>query len=293
MAEIEVIKSASSNIVTSKDIYLNTGLIGPYNTTQDINVFLQDQNGATVNPLATTYAANNLNAVINIPSPSGVSLEFPFSSQFTSYSTGDTGWRTQNAWFYYTPPAYPAKYAKLKNTVTSEYFYELETPLTVNGITSTRRFVDLAGGQTWSVTGNLNIATLDKLTGLIFLRVPVNISTAGTWANAISNALSYSVTINGITYDDWYCMAKSEMDITFSVFATATNWIDPVSSAAIAQISATPSAILTADTAPSVTTSCLQTVFSTSGFLSQGIASKATLTNKFMIYVHDGRNLIS
>jgi hypothetical protein len=275
----------------TKDLYVNSGLIGPFDSTSDVNVFLEDSIGNPITPTGSALVGNDLTITANIPNPNGVALQFPIGDQFVSYRNGDTGWRVQNAWYYYIPPSYPAKFAKLKNTTTSDYWYTLETPLTINGVTSTERFVDASGIQGWSMLNNLNLSVVDKLTGLMFTRTRSGLSKS--WTQSIDDALAYSVVINGNTYSDWYLMSLQEAITIFGNYVTSPTWVDPISLQTIYafQNSAT---MHFSDTKN-------QGFFdqATYGFINTtvrdlqfGILSKATGLNT-QIFVHDVRNLIS
>jgi hypothetical protein len=140
------------------------------------------------------------------PAPSGVLFKTIEPSQYTSYLTGDEGWRAQNGFFDYTPPTNPAAVAELDYT-SANFFWVLKNPLVVNGVSSTTRFVDVNGIQAFSATGNANLVVIDKLTGLMFTKT---LLTAAVWGTAISNALAYSIIVNSITYDDWYVTSLNE-----------------------------------------------------------------------------------
>lgn len=291
-ANIYISAPASTPTILNQDINLNSVLQGQVGFNSPINVNLLDTLGNPVNPIATTLVGNNLTAALNIPQPSGVALQFPSASQYPSYTTGDTGWRVQNSFYFYNPPIYPAKFARLKNTTLNDYFYELETPLSVNGVSSTKRFVDLSGVQSWSLSNNLSVATIDKLTGLMFLRTPISVAPQ-SFDNAMASALSYSVTINGTTYSDWYCMGKGEADAIFSGFAGSPNWIDPTSLQTIASIPAPPTSLMLSDTYLDSTGSFHAYSFASNGFRTATITSKGNTNNHFAIYIHDARLLIS
>jgi hypothetical protein len=230
MAAIDVTGSGPG-ISLTKDIFVNNSLIGPFDASSDVEVFLQNGSGTPIVPTSSVLVGNDLTITANIPVASGVALQFPTGGQFTSYRTGDTGSRVQNAWFYYTPPAYPAKFARLKNTTTSEYWYTLQTALTVNGVTSTQRFVDASGIQSWSALNNLNLSVIDKLTGLMFTRTRSGLSRS--WTQSIDDALAYSATINGNLYSDWYLMSLVEATTIFGNYVTNPTWVDPTSSQTI------------------------------------------------------------
>jgi hypothetical protein len=141
--------------------------------------------------------------------PSGVLFKTIEPSQYTSYRTGDEGWRAQNGWYDYTPPSNPAAVAELDYTQTN-YFNLLKSPLVVNGVSSKTRFVDVNGVQIFSATGNANLVVIDKLTGLMYTKTKTTAANS-TWNGVIDDALSYSVVINGVTYDDWFVISQSEI----------------------------------------------------------------------------------
>lgn len=292
-ANIYISAPASTPTILNQDINLNSVLQGQVGFNTPINVNLQDTLGNPVNPIATTLVGNTLTAALNIPQPSGVALQFPSASQYPSFIKGDTGWRVQNSFYFYSPPIYPAKFARLKNTTLNDYFYELETPLSVNGVSSTKRFVDLSGVQSWSLSNNLSVATIDKLTGLMFLRTPISVAPQ-SFDNAMASAMSYNVTILGNTYSDWYCMGKGEADAIYSGFATGGNWFDPTSlGVVIASLPALPNSLLLSDTYLDATTNFHSYSFASNGFRTAAITSKNNTNNHFAVYIHDARNLIS
>jgi hypothetical protein len=139
--------------------------------------------------------------------PNGVLFETIKPSQYTSYRTGDEGWRVQNNWFNYTPPTNPKAVAELDFTQTA-FFNVLKSPLIVNGVSSTTRFVDVNGIQAFSSTGNADLVVIDKLTGLMYTRT--NVSSSLSWNGQIDSALSYSIVVNGVTYNDWYLCTRNE-----------------------------------------------------------------------------------
>jgi hypothetical protein len=213
----------------TKDLYVNSGLIGPFDSTSDVNVFLEDSIGNLITPTGSALVGNDLTITANIPNPNGVALQFPTPSEYTSFVTGDVGWRYQNGWFDYVPPTYPAKYAELDYTAGANSWFKLKTPLRVGGVLSTERFVDINGVQSWGILGNANVAVIDKLTGLMFTR---GFATWGgnNYTTHNTNALAYSVVINGVTYSDWYLMSLREWSSVFGGFLlTANSWVDPIS----------------------------------------------------------------
>jgi hypothetical protein len=196
-----------------------------------IDVNLEDSVGDPVTPTSVGLVGNTLTIeVASGSSPSGVLFKTIDAQQRTSYRTGDEGWRSQNGWFDYTPPTTPEVIAELDYTNTA-FFNVLASPLVVNGVSSTTRFVDVDGGQTFSATGNKNLVVIDKLTGLMFNRL--SIGGAADWNAAIDNALAYSVVVNSVTYDDWYLATKKEIENSFHLYAGINAHIDTLTSVAV------------------------------------------------------------
>ena len=277
----------------TKDLYVNSGLIGPFDSTSDVNVFLEDSIGNLITPTGSALVGNDLTITANIPNPSGVALQRSNPAYGTSFRTFDTGWRAQNGWFDYTPPAYPAKYAQLDTTLGANQWYRLKTALTVNGVTNTQRFVDLSGVQGWAALNNLNLAVLDKLTGLMFTRVPAS-SGGGSanWINQITTtAPAYSVTINGNTYSDWYVAGFDELQKFWGNYAPSGNWVDPISGLTIMNTNYTR--VCTADGNPNG--SAISAISYSAGGASGGFWSSTNTneTTNYYFYVHDVKNLIS
>jgi len=227
--------SGGTLVLPDTQINVNSVDEGDVVSVKTIDVNLEDSLGAPVVPTSVGLVGNTL--TIEVPSggsPSGVLFQFPHCSRYTSFRDGDEGWRLQNGWYDYTPPSNPATIAELDNSIGANFFYQLKNPLVVNGVSSVRRFVDVDGGQTWSATGNKNLVFIDKLTGLMYTRTDLD-GTNTTWNNAIDGALSHSIVVNSITYDDWYLMANPECISTFGSFCEITGgWTDPINSTTIA-----------------------------------------------------------
>lgn len=166
--------------------------------------------------------------------PSGVLLHFPVPEQYTSYRTGDEGWRIQDGWYDYTKPANPEKIAELDMTLGANYWARLATPLTVGGITSAIRFVDVNGVQVWGATDNVSKITIDKLTGLGFYRLETDFAGAVNWNTAIDDALAFSVTVQSVVYDNWYLASRVDFLALFGEVGATTSANsmirDPISS---------------------------------------------------------------
>jgi hypothetical protein len=289
MAGVDI-TGPGAGLALQKDIYVNTSLVGPFDATSDVEVFLEDTGGNPITPVSSVLVGNDLTITANIPVPSGVALKFPDGDQYPSYRNGDVGWRVQNAWFYYSPPAYPAKFAKLKNTTGAEYWYTLETPLTVNGVTSTERFVDASGVQGWPTLNNLNLSVIDKLTGLMFTRTINNVNR--NWNQSIDDALAYSVTINGNTYSDWYLISNYEVLQIFGRNVFVPNWQDPTTLQTIVQFN-NAATFFTADTINQPFNDFAQGVFLQTGRDMNFNSNAKTATVNSQFFVHDVRNLIS
>jgi hypothetical protein len=152
--------------------------------------------------------------------------------QYTSFQTGDEGWRVQNGFYNYTPPTNPKVIAELDFSIGANYFWKLKNPLIVNGVSSTERFVDLNGTQIFSATNNRNIAVIDKLTGMMFTRTDV-VGVALSWSLSVSEALIYSVVINSVTYDDWFLISMPEIVNVIQIGNTTNFQVDPITSATI------------------------------------------------------------
>lgn len=197
----------------NSDLYFNGALEGVITCGTDVNVILEDSGGNLITPDSVNLSGNDLTIVYDAPpAPAGVALQFPVPDAHTSYRTGDVGWRLQNGWFDYVPPVAPAKYARLNYSLGINYWYNLLTALTVGGTSNTLRFVDVDGGQTFSSTGNKDKVVIDKLTGLMWVRDPRVAGGANKlWDDAIDTALAYSVTVNGVTYDDWFLPSMTEI----------------------------------------------------------------------------------
>ena len=138
--------------------------------------------------------------------PDGVLFKTIEPSQYTSYRTGDEGWRVQNGFYDYIPPTNPKAIAELDFSNINANFV-LKNPLVVNGVSSTTRFVDINGVQIFTLTGNANLVMLDKLTGRMYTR---GVVLGGNWNEGIDAALSYSIIVNGVTFNDWYLYSTLE-----------------------------------------------------------------------------------
>lgn len=281
-----------SSTVLNQDIFLEGVLQGQVSYQSPIYVELQDGVGVPITPTSSTLVGNTLTATLATPTPSGVVLQFPNPSQGVSYRNFDTGWRAQNSWYAYTPPTYPAKYAQLDTTAGANSWYRLKTALTVNGVSSTQRFVDLSGVQGWAALNNLNVAVLDKLTGLMITRTPAS-SGGGSanWQAQFNTAASYSVTINGNTYSDWYLCGLAELAAIWGTYAGTTNFVDPFSSLTI--MNSNYSRICLADATANNSSYVCQGYSALAANGGIYLEMNTNVTTNYYFYVHDARNLIS
>jgi hypothetical protein len=222
----QLVKATEGLILPTQSIQNNGVASGFIPSVGTINV--------TTNAAPTSFTITGRTIDIVVPSgssPSGVLFKTIEARQRTSYRTGDEGWRSQNGWFDYTPPTTPAAIAELDYTNTN-FFNVLANPLVVNGVSSTTRFVDVFGTQAFSGTGNSQLASIDKLTGRMITRT--NSLVNADWNGTIDFAQSYSVVINGITYDDWYLASESEYIEFYHQYAGIGAHLDTLTSIQIA-----------------------------------------------------------
>jgi hypothetical protein len=204
------------DVVVDSDtpIVLNGTPLGDVKNWTPIAVNLEDSVGNPVAPVSSSLVGNILTVTTN-PNPSGIYFPSIYPDQHTSFRTGDEGWRFQNNWWDRINPALPSKFAELDLSLGVNAWWRLKSPLTVGGVSSTVRFVDVDGLQIFSSGSGKNLVVIDKLTGLMYARFPSG-NAAVTWANAIDNALAYSVTVNSIIYDDWFLACVSELCSIFN-----------------------------------------------------------------------------
>jgi len=225
----EAIPSGQSEdiIVGDSDITINSAAFSSTPATVDLNIVVKDGNGTAV--------GSKVGSEWIVPSgatQSGSLLQWVIGMEYTSFRTGDEGWRLQNGFYPYTPPTYPLTIAQLDLTLGVNYFWRLKQASTVNGVTSTIRFVDVDGGQTYSATGDKDRITIDKLTGLGFYRKVADLGGLKTWNNAVDDAVAFSTVVNGVTYNTWYIASLEDFRKIFGEEGSVSgnNMIDPLSS---------------------------------------------------------------
>jgi len=213
LSTTSIASGASANITApDSTITINSASFLAYPSGATSNILVKDGTG--------TQVGSKVGSEWIVPTGgvtlSGVLFKTIEPTQYTSYRTGDIGWRIQNGLLAYTPPTSPKGIAELDYTSTT-FFNVLKNPLVVNGVSSTTRFVDVDGSQTFSATNNKNLVVIDKLTGLMYTRL----SGAGviTWNDNIDNALAYSIVVNSVTYDDWYLACKEEYENVYHQYA--------------------------------------------------------------------------
>jgi hypothetical protein len=230
------VKATGSLVLPDSQINVNSVDRGDVVSVKTIDVNLEDSVGDPVTPTSVGLVGNTL--TIEVPSgggsPSGVLFQRPILQQYTSFANYDEGWRAQNGWnSAYTPPSTPAAIAELDYSLGANYWYRLKNDLIVGVVSSKVRFVDVDGGQTWPTTGNKNLITIDKLTGLGIYRANL---AATSWAAQLAAADALSITVDSVVYDEWYLMALCEYNQIFgSLFGTtAAQVTDQVTPATIA-----------------------------------------------------------
>jgi hypothetical protein len=273
------VKATESLILPDSQINVNSVDSGDVVSVKTIDVNLEDSLGAPVTPTSVGLVGNTL--TIEVPSggssPSGIEFQFPIPIQRTSYRTGDEGWRVQNGWYDYTPPAMPKVVAELDYTITN-WADTLSSALIVNGVSSTNRFVDAFGAK---IAGGASVV-IDKLQGVAFTRSTIN---KANWNAAIDDALTFSVTVNSITFADWYCVGLNDILPTTRMEASVgfAQLID-----LSAQLFIFSNNVYTATTNPANTAQMWHVVFSSRNYTAIdktfGISA---------IYVHDAKNLIT
>lgn len=154
--------------------------------------------------------------------PSGVLFHFPRGQQYTSYRTGDEGWRKQNGWYNIVLPSNPKVIAKLDYSQGADAWYCLQDDLVVGGVSNKIRFVGVDGTQGFSTTGNKDYLLIDKLTGLGLMRNYLAVNITKTWNAAIDDALSYSIVVDGVTYSDFFLPSLEELLLIYGQYGNNT-----------------------------------------------------------------------
>ena len=217
-----IASGASSNIVAPDTVItINSAAFLTNPVAVNPNILVKDGTG--------TQVGSKVGSEWIVPTgstPSGVLLQFPIGEEYTSYRTGDEGWRMQNGWYNYIAPTNPKVIAQLDRTVGSNYWFKLKSAISVGGNSNTLRFVDVDGLQAWGTTDNKDKITIDKLTGLGFYRKTADLGGASNWNGAIDSALTFSVVVNGVTFSDFYLMSREEMLATFGeLYETGSGYL--------------------------------------------------------------------
>lgn len=279
MAEINLKKLSAG--VSEIEVFFNEETQGFADATIPLNVNLTDGVDPII-PTSVALTGNDLDITIV---PSGVFFKTIEPMQYTSYRTGDEGYRNQNGYFDYTPPTNAKSIAELDYSIGANYFFKLKTPLVVNGVSSTQRFVDINGVQVFSATGNANLMLIDKLTGMMITRVDPGGNLG--WNSWIDDALTYSVVINSVTYDDFYLTSLPELTTIMGTFFSGTT-VDPLTGNTI--FSNSNSTYFSATTVPVLTTAAQSMTLGAAG---SAFTQTAKLLNSRKIYITNVRNLIT
>jgi hypothetical protein len=270
----------SSGGASNIDVLFNSVLEGSANATIPLNVNLTDGVSDIV-PTSVGLTGNDLDIVIPTPIiPSGVLFKTIEPTQYTSYRNRDEGWRVQNGFFNYVPPTNPKAIAELDFSQIN-FFNILKDPLVVNGISSTTRFVDVDGTQVFNSVGNKNLVVIDKLTGMMYQRVlPFTLQTWNTW---IDGSASFTLTVNGVVYSDWFVVSFSEL---FNIFNRQNNqrFVDLQTSVSI--LTGGLTANFTSTTDPFNTSNCY--LLGDREIVPSGKASAL-----YTIHIRNARNLIT
>lgn len=298
----------SFDIAGNHPITINGGpIVGNVPNWDSENISILDQLGNVVVPTSQSIVGSQVTLnIVNNPAPSGVAFKVPPNGQTTQYAIGatpeDEGWRWANGFWDYVAPTSPAKVAELDYTLTTgnNFWYRLQQPLVVAGISSTIRFVDVDGGQTWSTTNNKHWVTIDKLTGLMFIRLRDQAPTAqSVWQNMIDLCAALSLTVAGNTYSDWFMPSLTEMAYLFGGVRTSTNWVDAVTGGSTYIMTGSSSSwntgvYWTATTRPDLTTAVqmhrADTTFAMFGAISQNKSGGAAVP---CVPIRKCRNLIT
>jgi hypothetical protein len=207
LSTTSIASGASSNIVAPDTVItINSASFLTNPVAVNPNILVKDGTG--------TQVGSKVGSEWIVPTgstPSGVLLSFPIGEEYTSYRTGDEGWRMQNGFYNYIAPTNPKVIAQLDRTVAGNYWFKLKSAIKVGGNSNTLRFVDVDGLQAWGTTGNKDKITIDKLTGLGFYRKSVDLGGPSNWNDAIDSALTFSVVVNSVTYSDWYLISREEI----------------------------------------------------------------------------------
>jgi hypothetical protein len=224
-----LVLAEGSLVLPDSQINVNSVDIGDVVSVKTIDVNLSD-GIAPVVPVSSILTGNTL-AITLTPStaPSGILFNFPKGQQYTSYRTGDEGYRNQNGFFDIVRPTDPLVKPNLNYSLGANFWYEIDTPLTVGGVSSQTRFVDVTGLQNWLSIDNQQTFLIDKYTGLGYLRRNADLSSASfIWADAVDLAYNFSITVNGILYpSNTFYLPSLEEYLLIGGHYLRNGWTDP------------------------------------------------------------------
>jgi hypothetical protein len=281
------VKATENLTLPDSQINVNGVDEGDVVSVKTIDINIVDSVSAPVIPTSVGLVGNTL--TIEVPSgvtPSGVAFDFPYLQQYTSYRTGDEGDRVQAGWNAITNPANPKVVAQLDTTLGANMYFRLKDDLVVGGVSSKIRYVDVLGGQTFAATNNRNLVCIDKLTGLMFTRTDLGSSV--NWNTNIDTALTHSIVVDGVTYDDWYLISMPEVVKIFNN-SFKSNQTDPISSATLVAWLAIINH--TSTTTPNSTGFSNAATFDTAN--GKTITQYNKLSNSRQIYIRKAQSLIT
>jgi hypothetical protein len=233
----DTVASGGLLILPDQTIEVNTVNEGSIPSVGTIEIDITDGTNP-VTPNDVTIVGRKV--TVEVPSgggsPSGVLLHIVQPEQNTSYGNYDIGWRRQNGWFDYVPPAYPEVIAELDYS-SANFHFTLKNSLRVRSNASVRRFVDMDGLQEFPATNNKNLVVVDKYTGLISYRDPHSLGTFTNRQAALDFAQTLNINVDGVVLDDWYMVGYNELLTILGQFLVprggTTNNFDPVTSKVI------------------------------------------------------------
>lgn len=160
------------------------------------------------------YAFGKSGSTVNVISagiiPSGIYYRRPFSSQKTSFRTGDAGWHLQNGTFNFSNPTNPAVFQELDYSATNWFFTLLHNNAFGNKFRFTNSvgsealdgMLNFSGAKTYTTGGGINYYVIDHLTGLGFY--VANLGNLSTGWNDNIDAAHAQRAANLLGFNDWF-----------------------------------------------------------------------------------------
>jgi hypothetical protein len=156
---------------------------------------------------------------IIVTKPQGITFQIPVPSSIISNTPNqDAGFRYANSFFNYNNPQ-PTKIQPCLDFTHANTHFNLKENISFRGESNKKRFVDIRGLQDFTTYPNVFI---DKKSGLVYRR---NFDTAQTESASFTDTENFSVTVDGITLNDWYMASIEEVFDVFG-FGKVTNDLD-------------------------------------------------------------------